>query len=83
VDARKGERACTIQADEAAVETMSRHGEDRVPSTRKSRGSPGKSCGKSHHAHRPQNVQQAFSASHQPINIIPLAKAVIGRMKGY
>jgi len=31
VDARKGERACTIQADEAAVETMSRHGEDEYP----------------------------------------------------
>jgi len=28
VDARKGERACMIQADETAVETMSRHGED-------------------------------------------------------
>jgi len=28
VDARKGEMACTIQADETAVETMSRHGED-------------------------------------------------------
>ena len=32
MDARKGERACTIQADEAAVKTMSRHGEDECAS---------------------------------------------------
>jgi len=31
VDARKGERACTIQADEAAEKTMSRHGDDECP----------------------------------------------------
>ena len=31
MDARKGERACTIQVDEAAVEAMSRHGEDEYP----------------------------------------------------
>ena len=80
VDARKGHVACTIPADEAAVKTMSGHGED-VCFTRKSRGSPGRSCGKNHHAHRPQDVQQAFSASQQPI-ITPLAKTVIGRIKG-
>jgi len=32
VDARKGERACTIQAGEAAQKTMSRHGEDECAS---------------------------------------------------